>query len=78
MQTKVLRMILTIVIKFKNLEAASSENIDHQLLDIIKSKLPEETTLKLKEMTRTWEFTRPGTMIIRLIETFFYFFVSKI
>lgn len=66
------------VIKFKNLEAASSENIDHQLLDIIKSKLPEETTLKLKEMTRTWEFTRPGTMIIRLIETFFYFFVSKI
>ena len=29
-------------------------------------------------MTRTWEFTRPITMLERLFETFFYFCISKI
>jgi hypothetical protein len=29
-------------------------------------------------MTRTWEFTRPRVMIVRLFETLLYLFLSKI
>ena len=32
--------------------------------------------IKLKKMTRTWEFTRPGSMILKIFETFFYICIS--
>lgn len=34
--------------------------------------------IKLKRMRRSWEFTRPLPMTIRLFETFVYFLISKI
>ena len=67
-----------LVQQFKRLEAESHVNIDDKIIQILKAKLTDETQLKLKEMTRTWEFTRPLTMIERLFETFFYLCISKI
>jgi hypothetical protein len=33
--------------------------------------------IKLNQMTRTWEFTRPGSMALKLVETFFYMIISN-
>lgn len=66
------------VVKFKRLENESNENIDETIIDILKSKLTDDSKLKLKEMTRTWEFTRPSSMAVRLFETFFYLCICKI
>ena len=33
--------------------------------------------IKLKDMRRTWEFTRPLAMVLRLAETFIYICVSN-
>lgn len=32
--------------------------------------------IKLKDMKKTWEFTRTVPMMIRLVETFFYIIIS--
>lgn len=34
-------------------------------------------TVKLKDMKRTWEFTRPSSMIFKLIEVFYYAIISN-
>lgn len=33
--------------------------------------------IKLSEMKRTWEFTRPASMMHKLLETFFYIIISN-
>jgi hypothetical protein len=33
--------------------------------------------IKLQDMKKTWEFTRPMAMIIRFLETFFYIIISQ-
>jgi hypothetical protein len=33
--------------------------------------------IKLKQMERTWAFTRPSSMVFKLIETFFYVIISN-
>jgi hypothetical protein len=33
--------------------------------------------IKLKQMQKTWAFTRPVPMIMRYIETFFYILISQ-
>ena len=33
--------------------------------------------IKLNQMERTWEFTRPLSMVFKLIETFFYMLISN-
>ena len=36
-----------------------------------------DRTIKLKNMPRTWAFTRPTSMMFKLIETFFYILISN-
>jgi len=33
--------------------------------------------IKLQQMKRTWEFTRPGSMVHKLFETLFYIVISN-
>jgi hypothetical protein len=33
--------------------------------------------IKLKDMKKTWEFTRPASMAMRYIETLFYIAISN-
>ena len=43
----------------------------------IMSKLNIDKQIKLKQMQKTWEFTRSYPMFIRYIETFFYILISQ-
>jgi hypothetical protein len=52
--------------------------MDYKIIDILQAKISDDNKLKLEDMTRTWEFTRPGTMSVRLLETLFYLILSKI
>ena len=33
--------------------------------------------IKLKDMQKTWDFTRPGPMFVHYLETFFYIIISQ-
>ena len=54
---------------FRRQERLTHENIDYKILAIMKRKLTQDTKLMLKDMTRSWEFTRSGSMILRLFST---------
>ena len=63
--------------KFKRLEDNTHENLDTKILEILKAKLSDDTKLKLKDMARSWEFTRTCSMIQRISYTLFLIMISK-
>jgi len=65
------------LIQFKRLEDNTHENLDSKILEIVKAKLNDDTKLKLKDMTRSWEFTRTCSMIQRIIVTLCLILISK-
>ena len=44
----------------------------------MKRKLSEDTKLRLKDMSRSWEFTRKLSMIGKILLTLFAILISKI
>jgi hypothetical protein len=63
--------------KFKRLEDNTHENLDTKILEILKAKLSDDKKLKLKDMSRSWEFTRTCSMIQRIMYTLFLIMISK-
>lgn len=58
------------------LARAKASNLGHDDTNLL-ALTGIDQEIKLKDMRRTWQFTRTSSMIFKLIETFFYMIISN-